>query len=220
MKQGAIVTRTLSAIALCLLFSPAVAAQQPSSWSGKYEGTAKSPDGDVRLTLELVDEANGLTGTATTARGTYKTAKSKLADGVLTLDFEQPSAAKLSLHQKDGLLVGELVVEGKTGAVELKKVVKDELSGEWDAAADVQGQAFPFTLSLKLDGEKVTGSSNSQLGNSQISTGTFKDGRLALVLDSGSGPIGLVAALDGGKLIGDFDYAGQMQGKWVAVRKK
>ncbi|HXU08316.1 MAG TPA: hypothetical protein VN743_04910, partial [Blastocatellia bacterium] len=93
-------------------------------------------------------------------------------------------------------------------------------TGEWDAAADAQGQAFPFTLVLKLDGDKVTGSSSSQLGNSEISSGTWKDGKLSLVINGSSGAIGLMATLDGGKLIGDYDFAGQLQGKWVAVKKK
>jgi hypothetical protein len=40
------------------------------------------------------------------------------------------------------------------------------------------------------------------------------------VLDSANGPVGLVATLVDGKLVGDYDYAGQLQGKWVALRKK
>jgi len=98
--------------------------------------------------------------------------------------------------------------------------VKDEISGEWDAAADAQGQAFPFTLSLKQDGETVTGTSHSELGTSSVSTGTWKDGKLVLLLDSANGQIALVATMTDGKLTGDYDYAGQMQGKWIATKKK
>jgi len=138
----------------------------------------------------------------------------------LTLDFELASPAKLSLRQKDDKLVGELVVDGKTGAVELRKVAKDEISGDWDGVADAQGQPFPFTLSLKLDGEKVTGSSSSQLGTSSISTGSWKDGKLAFVLEGGSGQIAMAATMIDGKLSGDYDFAGQSSGKWVAIKKK
>ena len=31
---------------------------------------------------------------------------------------------------------------------------------------------------------------------------------------------GCALVVDGGKLIGDYDFAGQLQGKWVAVKKK
>ena len=138
----------------------------------------------------------------------------------MTIDFDLTSPAKLSLRQKDDKLVGELVVDGKTGAVELRKVAKDEISGDWDGVADAQGQPFPFTLSLKLDGEKVTGSSTSQLGTASISTGSWKDGKLAFVLEGGSGQIAMAATMIDGKLSGDYDFAGQSSGKWVAIKKK
>src|SRR5438067_1064754 len=84
-------------------------------------------------------------------------------------------------------------------------------------SAIAQGQPFPFTLSLKLEGDKVTGSSNSQLGVGNITTGTWKEGKLAVVLD---GNITLVATMIEDKLSGDYDFAGQSSGKWVAVKKK
>ncbi|HJZ81090.1 MAG TPA: hypothetical protein VKD91_12120, partial [Pyrinomonadaceae bacterium] len=115
---------------------------------------------------------------------------------------------------------GDFTADGKTGPIELKKAIKDEISGEWEAVADAQGQQFPFTLTLKADGEKVTGSSSSQLGTSPVSSGTWKDGKLALVLEGGAGNIGLIATMVEGKLSGDYDFAGQLSGKWVAIKKK
>jgi len=209
------------ALAIGILAVLAVSAQT-GSIAGKYQGMAKGADGDVQMTLEIMDEAGKFSGSATTARGTYKIAKGKIVDGVLTLEFEVTAGApdKLSLRQKDDKLVGELVASGKTGAVELRRVAPDDISGDWDAVADAQGQPFPFNLSLKLDGDKVTGSSSSQLGTSTISTGAWKDGKLAVVLESGNGQIALVATMVEGKLSGDYDFAGQLQGKWVAIKRK
>jgi len=215
--------------ALAVLLVPAIVMGQGSGstnqktsapLTGKYEGTAKSPDGDVQFTLELVDDSGKFSGAATTPHGAYKIAKGQMVDGLLSLEFETKGSAKLSLRQKDDKLVGEFLIDGKTGAVELRRVAKDEISGEWDAAADAQGQPFPFTLTLKLEGAKVTGSSSSQLGTSTISSGNWKDGKLALVLESGNGQIALMATLDNGKLVGDYDFAGQFSGKWAAVKKK
>ena len=82
------------------------------------------------------------------------------------------------------------------------------------------GSRFRFLLTLKIDGENVTGSSSSQLGDSTIKTGTWKDGKLvfsARRLKTAS--ITLSATVIEGKLSGEFDYAGQLQGKWVAVKK-
>jgi hypothetical protein len=204
---------------------PATSANQkpePLSFAGKYEATVKGDTGEQRVTLDLVEDAGKFSGTFTTARGSFKIIKGQVADGALTLEIARPdgSSGPMTLKQNGANLTATFSEAGKNLTVEFRRVVADEISGEWDAAADAQGQPFPFTLVLKLDGEKVTGSSSSQLGNSTISTGVWKDGKLSLVIDNSSGPIGLMATLDGGKLVGDYDFAGQLQGKWVAVKKK
>ncbi len=208
---------------ICLACTVALAqgGNQSSTLAGKYEGTAKAPDGEVHLTLELVDDSGKISGQVTSPHGVYKIVKAQMAAGVLTLDAEgSNSKGRLTLRQKDDVLSGDFTADGKTGPVEFRRAAKDEISGEWEAVADAQGQAFPFTLSLKLDGEKVTGSSSSQLGTSNISSGMWKDGKLALTLESGGGQIGLIAIMVEGKLSGDYDFAGQASGKWVAQKKK
>jgi len=225
-------TRTLlrtQVLALALLLTPVIVLGQESglnlkvqgSFTGKYEGVAKDPNGEVALKLELVVEAGKFSGRVTTPREVHEITKGAITDGTLSLELESKgSPARLTLKQRDDKLVGELTADGRKGAVEFHRVAIDEISGEWDAAADAQGQAFPFTLSLKLEGEKITGTSSSQLGNSTISSGTWKDGKLAIMLDSPSGQVALVATLQDGKLVGDYDYSGVMQGKWVGVKKQ
>jgi hypothetical protein len=210
-------------IAACVTCAVALAqgGNQNSTLAGKYEGTAKAPDGEVHLTLELLDEGGKISGQITSPHGVYKIVKGQMAAGVLTLDAEGAnSKGKLTLRQKADVLSGDFTADGKTGPVEFKRAAADVISGEWDGVADAQGQAFPFTMSLKLDGEKVTGSSTSQLGTSNISNGVWKDGKLALTLESGNGNITLVATIVDGKLSGDYDFAGQGSGKWVAEKKK
>jgi hypothetical protein len=221
---------TLSAVALALWVLPSgllaqsqVPNQQtPGSYAGKYEGTVKDETREQKATLEVLEDAGKFSGSLTTPQGSFKIIKGQIADGALTLEIERPSdkPGTMTLRQNGANLTATFSEAGKNFTVEFRRIPKDEISGEWDAAADAQGQAFPFTLVLKLDGEKVTGSSSSQLGNSEISSGTWKDGKLSLVINGSSGAIGLMATLDGGKLIGDYDFAGQLQGKWVAVKKK
>ena len=119
-------------------------------------------------------------------------------------------------------LVGDWIRGTNKGTVELTKFdpAADVISGEWDAVADAQGQPFPFTLTLKVEGEKVTGSSTSQLGTTQITTGTWKDGKLSIMMEGGAGQIAMMASIVEGKLSGDYDFAGQLSGKWVAIKKK
>jgi hypothetical protein len=95
----------------------------------------------------------------------------------------------------------------------------DPISGEWDAAADAGGTSFPFTLKLKLEGDKVTGSSDSAQGSAPLSKGTFVGDKLSFSLDTPNGTIGFTATLKDGKIVGDFDFAGQMTGKWEAKKK-
>ena len=195
---------------------------QPSSFSGKYEATVKGETGEQKITLDVVEAAGKFSGSLTTARGSFKIVKGQVADGVLTLEIEKPGGGSGSwtLRQNGGNLTATFAEAGKNMTVEFRKIVADEISGEWDAVADASGQPFPFALTLKLDGEKVTGSSASQLGKSNISEGSWKDGKLAVILEGGSGKIALVATILDGKLTGDYDFAGQLQGKWVAIRKK
>src|SRR5437868_1691846 len=159
---------------------------QPSaqgSLTGKYEGTAKDSTGETKVNLDLVDESGKFSGTFATQLGIFKLVKGQMANGLLSFELEitksrvppRPSP-RLSLRLKDDKLVGTLWDGAKTSDIELRKAVKDEISGEWDAVADAQGQAFPFTLDLKVEGGKVTGSTSSELGTSTVSSGTWKDG--------------------------------------------
>lgn len=224
-------TISIAAAGFALLLVPLMALAQGStgagqtpqaSFAGKYEGTVKDETGEQKLTLNVLEDAGKYSGTLTTAKGSFKILKGTLANATLTLDIEKPggTSGPMNFRKAGEGLMATFVEAGKTITVDFRKAAADEISGEWEAVADAQGQAFPFTLVLKLDGEKVTGSSNSQLGSSNISTGTWKDGKLAVILEAGSGQITLVATIVEGKLSGDYDFAGQTSGKWVAQKKK
>ena len=208
-------------------------------FAGNYKGAAKDPAGAIILTVEIKSENGKISGRLITPQREQPFTSSELSGGKLTVKTGSgKDATTLVLEQQDKKLVGEWKADGKTRPVELERVPDEKvtvvaevkkapepsdaelLTGVWDAAADAQGQAFPFTLTLKVEGEKVTGSSSSQLGESTISTGTFKDGKLAVVLDGSAGQVALIATVVDGKLVGDYDFAGQLQGKWVAAKKK
>jgi hypothetical protein len=211
-------------VIVALLSLPALVPGQSNDFdpfAGNYKGTAKMSSGEMGVTLELRVVDNKLTGHALAADTDYKVISGKVVDGALAITFG-PDAATLTLKKSGDKLVGDWVHGAQKGTVEFAKFdpAADVISGEWDAVADAQGQPFPFTLTLKLEGEKVTGSSKSDLGNSPISTGTWKDGKLSILMEAGAGQIALVAIMLDGKLSGDYDFAGQLSGKWVAMRKK
>lgn len=206
--------------------------------SGTYKGTAKGgdPSGDMPLTLELQNQAGKLSGQVTTPEAVTKLSEGALKEGRLTLKFTRDGRElDITGQVKDDGIVGVWTLAGKTGPLELKKVTAaaakpadpattaangDAFSGEWDAVADANGESFPFTLTLKIDGEKVAGGSSSELGTATIGTGAWKDGRVTFRLDGASGPIAMTAIIQEGKLVGDFDFNGQLQGRWVAVKRK
>ena len=236
MKQSPTLVPSLLAVVTLLLLTPvALFAQGDSSakraadlFVGKYKGAVRTTGGSFDLSLEIKSENTKLSGSVVTPKSEQTFPPTELTDGKLKIKLGSVNAPEILLLQvRDGKLVGDWQAGKETRAVELERVlavkapaVPDPLSGEWDAAADAQGEAFPFTLILKVVGEKVTGSSSSQLGESTISTGSWKDGKLAVILESANGQIALIATLVDGKLVGDYDYSGQLQGKWVAARKK
>jgi hypothetical protein len=200
--------------------------------SGKYEGTAKTAGAaDTQLSLELKNDGGKVSGYLVSTQETINISEGSIADGKLALKFgDQGKDGTLTARVEGEKITGDWLAGAQKRAVELKKVTTASaamtpanpisLSGDWDAVADNQGQPFAFALTLKVDGEKVTGSSSSQLGESTISIGNWKDGKLSFQLESANGVVTMNATLVEGKLTGEFDFAGQLQGKWVAIKKQ
>ena len=219
----------LSLLTLTVLLGCVIAFAQtaPQDLSGTYEGTVKTDTREVKVTLELKSEAGKITGRVTTGTTTADSTDAKFENGTLTLSFGKDKG--LTAKVDGDKLVGEATEGTMKIPIELKKVTPAaaaaaepaavNLNGNWDAVADANGQPFPFALTLKVDGETVTGGSSSQLGDSTIKAGTWKDGKLNFVLEGQNGSVTLSAVVIEGKLSGEFDFSGQLQGKWVAVKK-
>jgi len=95
----------------------------------------------------------------------------------------------------------------------------DAISGEWDAVISSQDNTAQITLKLKLEGDKVTGASeSSHLGDGAISDGSWANNRLKIKVETRHGLLALTGALRNGKLAGEWDM-GHMQGKWEAMKK-
>ena len=221
--------KSATLLALLLLSPLALCAQTQTptmdQFVGNYKGTAKMGSGEMDVTLEMKSANGKISGRAVAAGTEYQITSGEITGGKLTLKFGTADPASLVLQQREDKLVGDWIHGDQKGTVELKKIAAEPsmaefLTGQWDGTADANGQPFPFLLTLKVDGDKVTGTSSSELGTSPITTGSWKDGKLVFVLDSSNGQIGMVATIVDGKLVGDFDLGGQMTGKWAAVKKK
>jgi len=223
--------RILGLLTLTFLLGSIVAFAQ-TDVTGTYEGTVKMPGApEGKVSIELKSEGGKITGQAQHGPKTVPITDAKLENGTLTLQFDKDH--KYVAKVDGDKLVGE-VSDGTTKfPLELTKVKPApaaaapaaaapaalNLNGQWDGVADAQGQPFPFLLTLKVEGETVTGSSSSQLGESVLKEGSWKDGKLAFQLEGQNGTISMTATVVEGKLSGEFDFAGQLQGRWVAVKK-
>lgn len=212
--------------------------------AGKYEGVAKSQAlGDIPLTVEIKNDGGKLSGKIETPQGVADITSGTYADGKITLKFTAGgSEGSVTAQMKDDKITGEWEMAGQAmGAIELKKMgatpaapakpdtaktdaakpmAADPVSGVWEASADAQGQPVLFTLTLKLEGEKVTGKSGSpQMGEVTISKGTWAGEKLSITLDTPGGAIVLTGTIKEGKIVGEFDFASQFQGKWEAKKK-
>jgi len=95
----------------------------------------------------------------------------------------------------------------------------DAISGAWDAVLTTDDKPVQLTLTLKLEGNKVTGSSeSSHLGSGAIDNGSWVNNKLTITVETSHAPLTLTGVLQNGKLAGEWD-AGHMQGKWEAKKK-
>jgi len=205
--------------------------------SGKYEGVAKSDQiGEIPITVDLKNDNGKISGKIDSAQGSFPITSGTFADGKVMLKFDAGgNEGTVNAAVNGDKISGKWEIGGQGGPLELKKAgaapmagpapapsaaaAGDPISGEWDASADAQGTTIPFTLKLKLEGDKVTGTSDSAQGSATISKGTWSGGKLAFSLDTPNGSITMNAMLKDGKLAGEFDFAGQMSGKWEAKKK-
>ena len=96
----------------------------------------------------------------------------------------------------------------------------DPISGEWEVVFELQGTKVPGEFKLKLDGDKVSGTVESEhTGPGTLSKGSWGDKKIGFTLDfAAHESIVVTGKLEDGKLIGEFRTEG-MQGKWEAKRK-
>ncbi len=231
---------TLSAVASASSVNKStnLSSQNKDALSGKYEGVAKSDQiGDIPLTVEIKNDNGKLSGKIDSPQGPAPITSGTFDNGKIVMKFDAGGSEGTVTAMLDGdKITGKWELGGQGGSLELKRAsmvavapaaatpaapaAGDPLTGEWDASADAQGTSIPFTLKLKLEGDKVTGSSDSSQGSAPLSKGTWVGNKLTFSLDTPNGSIGMTGMIKDGKLVGEFDFAGQMTGKWEATKKK
>lgn len=110
---------------------------------------------------------------------------------------------------------------GLAGAQDKPKPEADPISGSWEGTVELPDGSMPFTMTLKLDGAKVTGEIGSVQGAAPISEGSWVDGKLTVAFTYVDGAaVQMTGAVTNGALGGSLSYGGgQMVVTWAAKKK-
>lgn len=95
------------------------------------------------------------------------------------------------------------------------KTNTNPLVGTWNCTAQGgENGNMPFTIYLEQSGQGYTGSVSAPQGDAPISSITFKDNQLKIVINTSEDDYSLTATLANGKLSGEWYRDGQKQGSW------
>lgn len=214
---------------------------KPEALAGKWEGSATSGGGDLAITMVLRVEKGVLLGTIDSPQAQIQVTGSTITGDKVVLSADMAGTpGTLAGSYKEGHVEGTWVFGEMTGTFSVTKATDagkptapaaasadsgakpnaaDPISGQWDGVAGEGEMARPFTLTLKLDGDKVTGDITSEQGGTTLSSGAWKNGALTVAFALGEMSITMSGTIKEGKLIGTLDVGGQMQMAWAAVKK-
>ena len=103
------------------------------------------------------------------------------------------------------------------------KAQKIDVTGVWDTVVESPQGAINVTTTFKQDGEKVTGTQASQMGEAALE-GTLSgvDLKYAISIDMGGQTMTIAFAgkVDGDTISGVFDMGGMGTGSWSAKKQK
>jgi hypothetical protein len=100
-----------------------------------------------------------------------------------------------------------------------KKPKPGPLTGTWECLSRGGSQGdLPFTLTLEQTGETVTGSVESPMGGTEITSATFKKKNLEIHIDTPQGNYLLTARRKKGKLTGEWTHDPE-KGTWEGSMK-
>jgi len=220
---------------------PAAPASKLDALAGNWDGAAQTANGELPIRVTLVIKDGKIGGAIESQMGVAPVTAGALNGEVLELGFDlQGAAGSLTGKVAGDRIEGSWSVSADSGGFVVTRnppsgaaapagtpdasvAAADPISGEWEGAVDIGGQSMPFTLSLKVKGDVVTGEiGGSAAGNTPLSSGSWKDGTLSISFPYGGGePVAMGGKIVDGKLAGVVNYnGGEMQGVFTATKKK
>ena len=95
----------------------------------------------------------------------------------------------------------------------------DSITGEWDATLAFAPQPMSVTMMLLQEGNTVSGRFEGPTGVHMFENGDFENGQLRLYMPSEQGEVKLLARVENGKLVGEYNVADRQEGSWEATKR-
>jgi hypothetical protein len=239
------------ALAACVAFPAAAAAQSPDA-SGTWNATFNTQNGAQNATLKLQKAGEKMTGTIASDQGQTEV-EAQVKDKTLTVWFNFPANGNVIPIEMTGTIDGDAVKGGFTAAgspagdwsaTRAKDAAKDakdpkdakdskpaasgkpNLSGDWNVTLQLDAITATPALTLKQDGDKLTGDYTSQQYGKFPVTGTVKGTEMTFSVSMSVEGNAITAVYAGvvqadGTIKGSVDIAnGAMAGSFTAVKKK
>jgi hypothetical protein len=106
-----------------------------------------------------------------------------------------------------------------SGQANEKKHKPGKLTGTWECMSHGGSQGdLPFTLMLEQSGEQVSGTIESPIGGTEITSATFKKKHLEIQIDTPQGTYLLTARLKKGRLSGEWTHDPE-KGTWEGSKQ-
>jgi hypothetical protein len=201
-----------------------VAMTASSGVAGEWESVAVTPNGELKMKLDLKQVGEKLEGTLASEMGSINLKDASFKDNNLKFDIEvQATTFRVEAALKDGRFTGKWtqVGTGDTGAWSASRKAPAApaasstapaamlLDGAWNSVAVLpDGTNFPLAVTFKQEGDTVTGHVVGPDGNIAVRNGKYAGGKLAFEIEV-MGSMYRVEA---------ENVSGKLTGKWVAVK--
>lgn len=193
---------------VCAIAMPALAAGQASDVSGKWEATFFTEQGPLPATMVLKKEGEKLTGTISSVQGEVATSGIQKGNEItlhLTLDTGNgPIDIAISGKQDGDSLTGTVDIGGQgtaqwaakrggsgsgtsatppAAASDAAKGKAGDVTGTWALQIDTGAGTGSPSVTLKQEGEKLTGTYTGQMGERPV-TGSVKGTAITFQFDA------------------------------------
>lgn len=207
-----------------------------SDVTGEWDSVAVTPNGDLKLRLDLKKEGEKLGGTISSEMGSLSLKTASFKDNNLQFEIEvEATTYRVEAALKEGRLSGKWSQLGSTDTGAWSATRKASaaapapapsqafasLAGGWNSIAVLpDGTNFPLAVTFIQEGETITGSIAGPDGNINVQNGKFTSNTLTFEIELMGAKYRVEATLANGKLTGKWSAPqGTDSGAWTAERK-